>query len=376
MNAANPAEAFAPAAAAAAPRRRFAISRKPLVMAAIAVAVALAGLVYMLSPRTAESTDNAYLRADSTNVAPRVGGTVAAVLVRDNQAVRAGDPLIRIDSQEYDSRLEAAEAAVADAVAGVAAARAALAGFRADEQLAASQVQAAQTAIGASEAEYARAAADRVRFETLASQGFATRRDAERVRAAAIGAASARDRSRADRQVSSEQAAVTRARRPVLLAGLDRALAAEARARAALDLARQDRGHTLVRAPIDGVIGNRQAQVGDYVQPGTRLLTVVPTTALYVVANFKETQTRRMLVGAPATISVDALGGKSLRGHVESFAPASGSEFALLPFEPGAGNFTKIVQRVAVRIRIDEGQPELRALRSGLSADVSISLRD
>jgi len=375
MNAANPAEVFTPATAAP-PRRRFAISRKPLVMAAIAVAVALAGLVYMLSPRTAESTDNAYLRADSTNVAPRVGGVVAAVLVRDNQPIRAGDPLIRIDSQEYDSRLDAAEAAVADAVAGVAAARAALAGFRADEQLAASQVQAAQTAIGASEAEYARAAADRARFEKLASQGFATRRDAERVRAAAIGAASARDRSRADRRVSSEQAAVTHARRPVLLAGLERALAAEARARAALDLARQDRGHTLVRAPIDGMIGNRQAQVGDFVQPGTRLLTLVPTAALYVVANFKETQTRRMLVGAPATISVDALGGKSLRGHVESFAPASGSEFALLPFEPGAGNFTKIVQRVAVRIRIDEGQPELRALRSGLSADVSVSLRD
>jgi len=301
---------------------------------------------------------------------------VAAILVRDNQAVRAGDPLIRIDSEEYDSRLDAAEAAVADAVAGVAAARAALAGFRADEQLAASQVQAAQTAIGASEAEYARAAADRVRFEKLASQGFATRRDAERVRAAAIGAASARDRSRADRQVSSEQAAVTQARRPVLLAGLDRALAAEASARAKLDLARQDRGHTIVRAPIDGIVGNRQVQVGDYVQPGTRLLTLVPTTALYVVANFKETQTRRMLVGAPATISVDALGGRSLRGHVESFAPGSGSEFALLPFEPGAGNFTKIVQRVAVRIRLDPGQAELRTLRSGLSADVSIALRD
>ncbi|HEY0312244.1 MAG TPA: HlyD family secretion protein [Allosphingosinicella sp.] len=372
MNAANSPETFTPAAGSS--RRRLTISRKPLIVAAIALAVALAGILYMLSPRTSESTDNAYLRADSTNVAPRVGGVVTAIPVRDNQAVHAGDPLIRIDSREYDARLDAANAAVADAAAGVAAARAALSGISADERLAAAQIEAAQTGIQGSEAEYARAAADRTRFETLAAQGFATRRDTERVRSVAIGAASARDRSRADRDVSSEQAAVTHARRPVLLAALDRALAAEARAHAALDLAQQDRGHTLIRAPIDGIVGNRQAQVGDYVQPGSRLLTLVPTTGLYVVANFKETQTRRMLVGAAATISVDALGGKPLRGHVESFAPASGSEFALLPFEPGSGNFTKIVQRVAVRIRIDAGQSELRTLRSGLSVDVSISL--
>jgi len=207
------------------------------------------------------------------------------------------------------------------------------------------------------------------------AQGFATRRDAERVRATAIGAASARDRSRADRDVSSEQAAVTQARRPVLVAQVAQAEAAVARARAALDLARQDQGHTIVRAPIDGVVGDRQVQTGDYVQPGAHLLTLVPSRGLYVVANFKETQTKAMLAGQAARIKVDALGGDALTGHVESFAPGSGSEFTLLPFEPGSGNFTKIVQRVPVRILLDPNQPAVARLRPGLSVTAQVALR-
>jgi membrane fusion protein (multidrug efflux system) len=361
--------------AAPAPARRFAISRRPLVVAAIALLVAAAGVFWLLAPRASESTDNAYVKADSSSVAPKVGGLVAAVLVRDNQPVRAGDPLVRIDQQEFDARLAAAEAAVADAAAGVATARAALEGLGADEHLAAARIRAAQTSIRSADAEYVRAAADRARFEALAAQGFATRRDAERIRSVAIGADSARDRSRADRDVTSEQAAVTQARRPVLVAELAQARAAEARARAALSLARQDQRHTIVRAPIDGIVGNRQVQTGDFVQPGSRLLTLVPSTALYVVANFKETQTRAMLPGQPVEIEVDALGGEALHGRVESFAPGSGSEFTLLPFEPGSGNFTKIVQRVAVRIRLDPGQPALTRLRPGLSVTATVGVR-
>jgi membrane fusion protein (multidrug efflux system) len=152
---------------------------------------------------------------------------------------------------------------------------------------------------------------------------------------------------------------------------LQKAEAQRLRAAAALDLARQDQRHTLIRAPIDGTIGNRQVRVGDYVQPGSRLLTLVPLHALYVTANFKETQTRDMRVGQPATISVDALGGK-LAGHVESFAPGSGSTFSLLPFEPGTGNFTKIVQRVPVRIRFDADQQNVDRLRPGLSVTARV----
>ncbi|MDH7976077.1 efflux RND transporter periplasmic adaptor subunit, partial [Sphingomonas sp. AR_OL41] len=185
----------------------------------------------------------------------------------------------------------------------------------------------------------------------------------------------ARARSRADLGVSGEQEAVTRARRPVLQAQLAQAEANAAKARAARDLALQDHDHALVVAPIDGVVGNRQVQVGDYLQPGSRVLTLVPLASLYVVANFKETQTRDMRVGQAARVTVDALGGAALSGRIESFAPGAGSAFTLLPFEPGSGNFTKIVQRVGVRIRLDPGQPALARLRPGLSVTAKVLLR-
>ncbi len=361
--------------AAAPSRRALHLPRKAPVVAAIALAVAALGTFWLLAPRSSESTDNAYLRADSSAVAPKVGGLVAAILVKDNQVVRAGDPLIRIDTQDYDAKVAAAQAAVADAEAGVASARAALAALTADERLASAQVRAAGTGIASADAEVARAGADRARYDALVASGFATRRDAERVKATAVSAVSAADRSRADLQVSREQDFVTRARRPVLEAQLQSAQAAVLKARAALDLARQDRGHAVVLAPIDGVVGNRQVQVGDFVQPGSRVFTLVPVDALYVVANFKETQTRDMRVGQKARIYVDALGGEALTGVVDSFAPGSGSEFTLLPFEPGSGNFTKIVQRVGVRIRLDPGQPALARLRPGLSVTAKVQLR-
>jgi membrane fusion protein (multidrug efflux system) len=355
------------------PMRR--LSRHPLIVGGIAALIACAGILWLLSPRVVETTDNAYIRADSAEVAPKVGGLVAAVLVRDNQTVRTGDPLVRIDAQEYDAKYAAAQAALADAQAGVATARASLASLGADERLAAAQVQAAETQIGAADAELTRATADRSRFDALTAQGFVTHRDAERVKATAIGAASARAHSLAEKEVSEQQRAVTLARRPVLEAQLAQALAAEARARASLDLARQDQGHAIIRAPIDGVVGNRQVQTGDYVQPGSHLLTLVPLHALYVVANFKETQTAKMHPGQSVRIAVDALGGESVDGVVESFAPGSGSEFTLLPFEPGSGNFTKIVQRVPVRIRLNPDQPLLARLRPGLSVTASVNLR-
>ncbi len=354
---------------------RFALPQKAWKMGLVALLVAAAGIWWLTSPRTAESTDNAYLQADSSAVAPKVGGLVAAVLVRDNQAVQAGDPLVRIDAEDYDARLQSAVAAVADADAQVATARAALAALGADERLAAAQIRAVGTQIAAADAESSRASADLKRYDALLVDGFVTRRDADQVRATAVGAASAAQRSRADLGTSYEQAAVTRARRPVLLAQIQAAEAEALKARAALALAKQDRGHALVRAPISGVVGNRQVQVGGYVQPGSRLLTLVPTRALYVVANFKETQTHAMRPGQRAEVYVDALG-ETLTGTVESLAPGSASEFTLLPFEPGSGNFTKIVQRVGVRIHLDPGQAALAQLRPGLSVTAKVRLRD
>ena len=357
------------------PRRRFALPRNVLTMGAIALLIAVAGAVWLTLPRTVESTDNAYLRADSTAVAPRVGGQVTAVLVKDNQPVRVGDPLVRIDPQDYDAKLAAAEAAVADSDAAVAGATAQLAALRADEGLASAQLRAAGTGIASADAEANRALADRARYDDLATRGFATRRDAERIRAVEIGAVSAARRSRAELGVTAEQASVTQARRPVLEAQVLAARAAARKARAALTLARQDRSRTTIVAPVAGAVGNRQVQVGDFVQPGSHLLTLVPVGSLYVIANFKETQTRRMRVGQRAEVEVDALGGETLAGTVESFAPGSGSEFTLLPFEPGSGNFTKIVQRVGVRIRLANAGRLAEMLRPGLSVVAKVTVR-
>lgn len=355
--------------------RKAPFSRKTLLAVGGAILVAGGGAAVIAMPKSSVSTDAAYVQADSSSVAPKVRGLVAQVLVGHNQTVRRGEALVRIDPEEFDARVASAQADFANAEAAAASARAALISLDAEQRLAGSNIRAAQTAIAAADAENLRAQADRKRYEDLADSGAVARRDVERFRAAAVGAQSAADRSRAQFAVSQDQAAVTAAKRATLSANLAQAEAAVARARAALVLARQDQAHTVILSPIDGVVGDRQAEPGDYVQPGTRLMTIVPMKALYVVANFKETQVERMLPGQEATIKVDALGGKALKGHVESFAPGSGSQFSLLPFEPGTGNFTKVVQRVPVRIRIDAGQADVARLRPGLSTTVKVRLK-
>ncbi|WP_423602451.1 HlyD family secretion protein [Sphingomonas sp. MS122] len=353
--------------------RRRKIPRAALV-AGIALVAAAGGVLWIVSPASSETTDNAYLRADSTLVSARISGQIVQVLVRDNQPVEAGDPLVRIDDSEYAAKRAAAQAAVHDADAAVAAAAAALKTHAADMQVAGANVAVARSAIGASEAELRRAQADDARYQALLARGFATRRDAERVHAAYLDARAKAGQSSAGLAASRDQASATITRRDSVLADLERARAGAERARAALRLAEQDQSYTLVRAPVAGVVGNRRAQPGDFVQPGSRLLTLVPSRQLYVVANFKETQTARMLVGQPVEVHVDALGSQKLSGRIDSFAPGSGSEFTLLPFEPGSGNFTKIVQRVPVRVALDPGQPALARLRPGLSTTVTVKL--
>jgi len=348
--------------------------RRPIVAVGTAALLAALGVAYILMPKGSVSTDAAYLQADSSVVAPKVRGLVADVLVQHNQAVKQGDPLVRIDAEEFDARVAAAAADLQNAHATVEAAQAALISLDAEEQLAAANVRAAETVIRSTTAQSDRAQADRARYTNLVESGAVAQRDFDQYRATAISAQSDAARSRAQLDVSRNQEAVTRAKRATLRANLAQADAAVARAQAALDLARQDQEHALIRAPIDGVVGDRQVEPGDYVQPGTRLLTIVPLGALYVTANFKETQVTRMLPGQPATIEVDALPGQPLSGIVDSFAPGSGSQFSLLPFEPGTGNFTKIVQRVPVRIRFEPGQTALAKLRPGLSSTVTVRL--
>jgi membrane fusion protein (multidrug efflux system) len=362
-------------AEAAAKKRALPFSRRTLLAVGGAIVVAIGGAVYIVAPKATVSTDAAYVQADAAVVAPKVRGLVARVLVRHNQHVHAGDPLVQIDPEEFDARVAAAAAQMRNAEAQVAAAKAALGALGADQKLALSNVALSQTLIASADAQNARADADERRYEHLADSGAVARRDVDQYRAAAVTASSDAAHSRATLAVSRDQVGVVAARRATLQAAVAQAQAGVAGARAALDLARQDLAHTLIRAPIDGVVGDRQVQVGDFVEPGTRMLTIVPLDALYVTADFKETQVTRMVAGQPATVRVDALGGPALKGEVESFAPGSGSTFSLLPFEPGTGNFTKIVQRVPVRIRFEPDQPDVQRLRPGLSTTVTVDLR-
>lgn len=352
------------------------IAPRTLLVSGLAVAAVVAGGVWIAAPPATQSTDDAYVAADATAVAPKVRGLVQEVLVRDNQAVRVGDPLVRIDPEEFDAKVQAAQADLADAQAQVAAARAALVSLAAEQRLAHANIAATGTALRSTAAEAARAEADRQRYDALVAAGAVARRDVDAYRAAAISAHQADARAQAMLDVSRRESGVTDAKRATLLAALDKAQATRMRAAAALDLARQDQHHTLIRAAVDGVVGNRQVRVGDYVQPGTRLLTLVPVEAVYVTANFKETQTRHMHEGQSVSVDVDALDGPALKGHVDSLAPGSGSSFALLPFEPGTGNFTKIVQRVAVRIRFDPGQAGVARLRPGLSVTARVKVAE
>lgn len=246
---------------------------------------------------SSESTDNAYVGADSTSVAPKVRGLVGEVLVSDNQTVRVGQPLVRIDAEEFEARVVSARAAVADAEAGVQSAQAALGSQTAEERLSAAQVTASRTAIRSAVAQSDVAAADRRRYAALAATGAVARREADIFSAAAVTSEQDAARARALLAVSQESVGVTTAKRPGLVASLATARAKVGQAQAALDLAMQDRRYATILAPVDGVVGNRQVRPGDYVQPGTRLLTLVPLRALYVTANFKETQTARIRPG-------------------------------------------------------------------------------
>jgi membrane fusion protein, multidrug efflux system len=359
------------------PVRRFQLAgRRAVIVSMVAALVAITGIGAILAPASSESTDDAYIGADATTVAPKVRGLVAEVFVRDNQRVRAGDPLVRIDSEEFVARVATARAELADAEAGVASAHAALASLDAELRLSAANVDASETAIRAASAQSDRASADTRRYDSLVGSGAVSVREADSIRAAAVSAEQDVAKSKALLNVAREASRVTAAKRATLLAALHKATANVERNLAALDLAGQDLRHAVINAPIDGVVGNRQVQQGDYVQPGTRLLLLVPLQALYVTANFKETQTGRIRVGQHATVRVDALSSERLTGIVESLAPGSGSQFSLLPFEPGTGNFTKIVQRVPVRIRFDSGQPGIGGLRPGLSVTAKIAVRD
>src|SRR5215475_13241295 len=331
--------------------------------AALAVLAGAAGFgwYWFETGRYIESTDDAYVKADYTIIAPKVSGYIAEVLVDDNQSVTAGQILARIDDRDFNTALAQAQADVANAEAGL---------RNLDAQLALQQavIDQANADIASAQAELDFAKQDNVRYQNLRSSGWGTVQRAQQADATLRSETAQLQHNRAVLVAAQQQVEVLRTQRA-------QAETQVKRDQAVLDQAKLNLGYTTITAPIDGTIGSRMLRVGQYVQAGTELMAVVPLQSVYVVANYKETQLTRVVSGQAVEIEVDSFPGVVLHGHVDSIAPASGQEFALLPPDNATGNFTKIVQRVPVRIALDPKSVLLGRLRPGMSVEASIDTK-
>lgn len=325
---------------------------------ALAAVLGIAGVAdfgydYLTTGRYLESTDDAYVKADSTIVSPKVSGYIAQVLVGDNQPVKAGQLLAEIDDRDF-------RAALAQAHADVEASEAAVRNL--DAQLALQQpiIEQGTADVAAADANLKFAQEEQARYEGLMKSGSGTVQRAQQTDAALRASSAQLQHSRSGLLAAQRKVDVLVTERAKAVAQLDRARAVEQQA--SLNLS-----YTRIAAPVDGTVGARSLRVGQYVQAGTQLMAVVPLDAVYVVANFKETQLTNVRNGQPVEVEIDSFHGTRLRGHVDSLSPASGLEFALLPPDNATGNFTKIVQRVPVKIVLDD--PRLTGLlRPGMSA--------
>lgn len=337
--------------------------RLALIVALVLGVLALAwwGYGYVTHGRYQESTNNAYIHADSAPVAAKVSGYVREILVADNQLVVPGQPLVRIDSSDYDATVGRLRAEVAAADAQISAATATIREQDGQIDQVRAQLKAARVAVS-----YASGSA--ARYAALSREGAETRERYDNARYDL-------DRAKAEADVRQSALAAAADRTPTLRAQLAIAIAQRDAVRAQLAQANNTLSDTVIRASTRGVVGSKTVRVGQFVQPGQRLMTIVPSTDLYISANFKETQLALMRPGQPAKISIDALDGIELQGVVQSVSPATGAEFSLIKPENATGNFTKIVQRVPVRIRIVAGPKAWRYLRAGLSVTVSIDTR-
>jgi Multidrug resistance efflux pump len=338
--------------------------KKPLLLALAAIAALAAvgvGAAWATHWRSIESTDDAYVEGDITSMAPKISGHVVEVAAGDNQHVKAGAVLVRIDDRDF-------KAQVAEARALLAARQAAL--LQLDDRVAVQQATLAQAGAGiaSAQADLKLTQADLERAQRLVKEDFVSR---QRFDTQAASAAKAR----ANLTGSSAQATAARRQLAVLEAERDIAGAQVEQARARLELAQSNLDATVIRAPADGVIGNRAVRLGMYVRTGQHLLSVVPLDSVWIDANFKETQIGRMHPGAAATITVDAFPGVTVEGVVTGFSPASGAKFSLLPPENATGNFTKVVQRLPVRIELPAGHELAGRLRPGLSVVARVDTR-
>lgn len=343
------------------PPKKLKTSKKTLAIMAVVIVVGVLVILFAwrLWPFTSaiQRTENAYVRGQITAMAPQVNGYVVEVRVRDFSQVKRGDILIQIDDRMYRQQL-------GQALAQMRVAKANLANW--DQTLGQNQAQ-LQTRVadlGQAQAELVRARADLARVSELASRGSVSNRERDQVRATQLAAQAGVERAQANIAAQRETIQSTRVSRESLEGQVDQA-------QAQVDLARINLANTVIRAPRDGQISEASVRVGQYVSAGSQLMFLVPEQ-LWAVANFKETQTARMRLGQAATFTVDALEGARLHGRVEQLAPATGSEFSVLRPDNASGNFTKIIQRIPVRIRIDPGQSLASRLRPGMSIVASV----
>jgi membrane fusion protein (multidrug efflux system) len=329
-------------------------------MAAVVV-VALVGHRWWTEGRFLEDTDDAYVGADIVVLRPRVAGYIVEEHVLDNQPVRKGELLLKIDDRDFRAQLARAEAAVA-------AQHALLANLDAARLQQGAVIDQARAGVFSSDAETARARDDEARYRSLADKAAVSLQSAQRADA---------DYKQAQANTRKAKATQLAAERELDVIGSRRrqAEAALQQAQAELELAKLNLGYTEVRAPIDGVIGNRRARGGAYAQAGEQLLSIIPARGLWVDANFKESQLSRLHPGQRAEVEADALPGRVFHGRIASLAPATGAQFSVLPPENATGNFTKIVQRVPVRILLDDADGALGSLRPGLSVTASVDSR-
>ncbi|PMQ06197.1 Multidrug export protein EmrA [Dyella sp. AD56] len=361
MNAATAAErADSPALVEPVPRQR----KKHILRLAIGIAL-IAGVVYgthwWTVGRFIENTDDAYVGGDVTVIGPKVPGYIAQVAVTDNQRVHAGDLLVKIDDGDY-------RAALAKADGAVAAQQALLANLDANEKLQEAVIRQAQAGVSAADAETQRSRDDEARYRDLSSRSAVSIESAQRADATYKTARATSDKAQAALVAAQRQIDVIESQKQQARAALQQAKAEQ-------DIARLNEGYTELRAPVDGVVGNRRARTGAYAAAGTQLLSVVPARGLWVDANFKEDQLARMHAGQSVEIRADVLPGRVFRGHLVSLAPATGAQFSVLPPENATGNFTKVVQRVPVRVVLDDKDGQLGTLRPGLSVIANVDTR-
>jgi membrane fusion protein (multidrug efflux system) len=332
-----------------------------LLAAFVLVAGGAYGTYWWLVGRHYETTNDAYLGADSVTIAPKVAGYVAELEVQDNQRVHQGDVLVRIDPRDYQTALDRARADLQGAQATAA---------NIDAQIGEQQstIAQAQAAVEADQASVTFSEQEFKRYADLARTGVGTAQRLQQSQSELAQRRAALDRDRAGLSAARAHINVLQTQRRQADAEIAGRKAALAQAKINLD-------HTTITAPVDGVVGDRTVRQGQLVEAGTRLMSVVPTKRVYLVANFKETQTGRMAPGQKVEIDVDSYPGQTIDGTIDSLAPGTGAQFALLPPENATGNFTKIVQRVPVKILLDPANPLTARLRPGLSVTATVDTR-